>query len=158
MLGMFRPAGYNEIKYYFECDSRRVCPLLSLRCAVPAAYHPATPPACGEPACAKSRIHCIYQSFSNWYLYQNLNFLLYGTYTTFYNKLLKKMCYQSVQNPLSSSSPSKKYKDQSTQKYNSVDFFCMGGKLRLTHWGMNIGWGCSRIGCWERHLGMTGMR
>jgi len=26
--------------------------------------------------------------------------------------------------------------------------FCMGVKLGLSHWGRNIGWGCSRIDCW----------
>ena len=26
----------------------------------------------------------------------------------------------------------------------------MGFKLGLSQWGTNIGWGCSRIGCWER--------
>jgi hypothetical protein len=30
----------------------------------------------------------------------------------------------------------------------------MGVKLGLWLWGRNIGWGCSRIGWWERYLGL----
>jgi len=29
----------------------------------------------------------------------------------------------------------------------------MGVKLGLSHSGRNIGWECSRAGCWERYLG-----
>jgi hypothetical protein len=32
----------------------------------------------------------------------------------------------------------------------------MGVKLGLSHWGTNIGWGCSRIGCWGGYLGLRG--
>ena len=30
-------------------------------------------------------------------------------------------------------------------------------KLGHSHSGRNIGWGCSRIGCWESYLGLGGM-
>lgn len=36
--------------------------------------------------------------------------------------------------------------------------FWMGVKLGPSHWGRNTGWSCSRIGCWGKHLGLTGMR
>jgi len=29
----------------------------------------------------------------------------------------------------------------------------MGMPLNLIHWGKNMGWGCSKIGCWGRYLG-----
>ena len=37
-------------------------------------------------------------------------------------------------------------------------FFGMGVKLGLSYWGRNIGWGCSRIRCWKRNLGLRGAR
>jgi hypothetical protein len=36
-----------------------------------------------------------------------------------------------------------------------VNFF-MGVKICLSHWGRNIGWGCSRIGCWGGYLFLRG--
>jgi len=32
--------------------------------------------------------------------------------------------------------------------------FCMSVKHYLLHWGRNIGWGCSRIECWGRYVGL----
>jgi len=34
--------------------------------------------------------------------------------------------------------------------------FCAGVTLCLPYWGKNMAWGCSRIGCWGRYLGLRG--
>jgi len=34
----------------------------------------------------------------------------------------------------------------------------MGVKLGLSHRRKNIGWGCPRMGCWERYMGIRGTR
>ena len=46
------------------------------------------------------------------------------------------------------------------QIYTTVIFLlcCVAVKLGLSHWQRNVGWGYLRIGCWERCLGLRGMR
>ena len=34
----------------------------------------------------------------------------------------------------------------------------MGVKLGRSYWGRNTDWGCSRMGCWERYMGLIGTR
>jgi hypothetical protein len=59
--------------------------------------------------------------------------------------------YHSVQNPMSFILLSKNIK---IKIYRSIilPVFCMGVKLVRSHWGINAGWGCSRIGCWGEYL------
>jgi len=35
-----------------------------------------------------------------------------------------------------------------------TNMLCMGVRVGLSHWGRNVGWRCSRTGCWERYLGL----
>jgi hypothetical protein len=67
----------------------------------------------------------------------------------------RNACYHSVQNLLSSRLLSKNTK---TRVYRTIilPVVCMGVKLGLSHWGRNKDWGCSRIGCWGRYLGLRG--
>jgi hypothetical protein len=66
-------------------------------------------------------------------------------------------CYHSVQDLLSSSLLSKNTKIKINRTIICL-LFCMGVKLGLSHWGRNMGWGCSRIGCWGGYLGLKGTR
>jgi hypothetical protein len=58
-------------------------------------------------------------------------------------------CYNSVKHVLCSSLISKSVKIK-IFRAKILSVFCMGVKLGLSHWGRNVSWGCSRIGCWGR--------
>ena len=56
------------------------------------------------------------------------------------------------------------YRSSSGLFYNVVTFLVlcivvtMGVKLYRSRWGRNVGWGCSKIGCWGEYLGLRGSR